>query len=569
MRRKSRSPLSSEQTKRELQTLQRSIHASLLKEAAALLGRTPPAIRAYEKTYQQELSKLERNVKPISVAKVVARAAVSDVLLMGDYHTYGQSQRAVLRLLRELVKKIPAREMVLAVECISSHHQVHLDQWLRGQMSEDAFLRAVSYETTWGFPWENYRGLFHFARDQGMEIVALNRPKELLPPLASLIPGARKAGDLGARDEWAAGLIVDEQLRPRPRKVVVIYGEYHLSPSHLPLAIRTVARRNGIHDPELLVLHQNRDELFWKLAAKGLEQNANLVALEGAHVCIFSGTPWTKLQSLVNWIRGDLARFIDEDEEDAEEEFLQWMRIYGSGVARFFQIPDAGYSSLELARWEDLQGGPRWWRKLLRSQERFYLREDENSVLVYVASFSENAAAEVASVHLLHHDNPRKRPFRGMGEDARDDFASSTLDHAFGFLGSLLINPRRKCDFPIDHESRLKELRKNPRDALFLHEAKSRKLTSDLSSPVGGTRARAITQLAKVDPEVIFTTSRFLGHWLGARLHESLLKGKRTPSDIRLFFFERRRADAWLRLEELFSDFSSRAPKSRSKRDSL
>jgi uncharacterized iron-regulated protein len=554
--------------RKELQLLQRSIYASLQKEAASLLGRTPIGIRNYERTYQRELEKLEKNARPTTMTKLVSRARDADVLLIGDYHTYGQSQRAVLRLLRELATKIPPREMVLGMECISSQHQPNLDQWLRGQISEDQFLRAVQYDEAWGFPWENYRGLFHFARDHGMEILALNRPRELHPPIAA-IPIAKRAGDLGARDEWAAGIIVDELLRPRARKVIAVYGEYHLSPSHLPAATREVARRNGLAAPELLVLHQNRDELFWKLAAKGLEQSASLIALEGNHLCVFSGTPWTKLQSLVNWIRGDLTRFVDEDEGDAEEEFLQWMRIYGNGVSRFFHIPDASYGTLHLARWEDLQGGPRWWRRLLQAQERFYLREDESSVLVYVASFSENAAAEVASVHLLHHDNPRKRPFRGAKATAADDFAASALDHAFGFLGSLLINPRRKCDFPIDHETRLRELRRTPKQALFVHEFASRKLFMDLSARRKFDRKTLEKILLKSPPEVLFTTSRFLGHWLGARLHESLLHGERTTEQIRLFFFERRRADPWLRLEELFAEFALKPRKKQSKRDSL
>jgi uncharacterized iron-regulated protein len=265
--------------RKELQLLQRSIYASLQKEAASLLGRTPIGIRNYERTYQRELEKLEKNARPTTMTKLVSRARDADVLLIGDYHTYGQSQRAVLRLLRELATKIPPREMVLGMECISSQHQPNLDQWLRGQISEDQFLRAVQYDEAWGFPWENYRGLFHFARDHGMEILALNRPRELHPPIAA-IPIAKRAGDLGARDEWAAGIIVDELLRPRARKVIAVYGEYHLSPSHLPAATREVARRNGLAAPELLVLHQNRDELFWKLAAKGLEQSASLIALE-------------------------------------------------------------------------------------------------------------------------------------------------------------------------------------------------------------------------------------------------------------------------------------------------
>jgi hypothetical protein len=557
----------SAQANLELQSLQRSIHASLLKEAASLLGKTPPGIRAYEKTYGEELERLERSMKPISLAKVLRRAESADVILIGDYHTYGQSQRAALRFMRELAAKIPPREMVLAVECVSSQHQLHIDRWLRGQISEEALLQAIHYDSAWGFPWENYRGIFLFARDHGMEIIALNRPRDLLPPLAA-IPSARKTGDLGARDEWAGGLLVDELMRPRPRKCIAIYGEYHLSPSHLPAAIREIARKSGIHEPKLLVLHQNRDELFWKLASQGLEQQAHLVDLAGDHLCVFSGTPWTKLQSLVNWIQGDLARFVDEDDEDAEDEFLQWMRIYGDGVARFFQLPDADYSILQLAKWDDLQGGPRWWRKLLRSQERFYVREDAASVLVYVSSFSENAAAEVASVHLLHHDNPRKRPFVGKGDAAADDFASSVLDHAFGFLGSLLINPRRKCDYPVDHASRLIELRKKPKTALFPHEAEARKLFIDLATRGKLRSERIQSSLKKRSPECLFTVSRFLGHWYGARLHEALLAGKKSPAELRLFFYDRRRADPWNRLLELSAGRTKRSHRT-SKRDFL
>jgi hypothetical protein len=561
--------------KRELQDLQRGIYLSLKREAESLLGPTPPGIRAYEKTYRTELTRLERRTRPITIDKLIARAKRADVVLIGDYHTYAQSQRAVLRLLRELAKEIPTRELALGVECVASHHQHHLDRWLRGQISEETFLRSIQYEEVWGFPWEHYRGLFQFARDNGMDVVALNRPRDLLPPLAAL-PVARPAGDLGARDEWAAGLIVDELTRPRPRKVVAIYGEYHLSPSHLPASIREIARRNGLYgtpgEPEILVLHQNRDELFWKLAEQGLEQHAHLVELEGSHLCIFSGTPWTKLQSLVNWIRGDLTRFVDEDDEDSEEEFLQWMRIYGNGVSRFFHIPDAGYGTLQLARWEDLRGGPRWWRRLIQAQERFYLKEDENSTLVYVSSFSENAAAEVASVHLLHHDNPRKRAFLGRGPTAVDDFAASVLDHAFGFLGSLLINPRRKCDFPLDHQARLRELRRSPKSALFVHERASRTLFLELSKLKSASRPDLESRFRKQAPEALFTASRFLGHWLGSRLHESLLHGTRTVESIRTLFHERRRADPILRMGELLADVAAETAgqrRRRTKRDSL
>src|SRR5436190_718513 len=88
-----------------LRRLQYSIHRSLVLESQDLLGPTPKEVRDYEKAYEKDLLRLSRRYKVASLQTLMKRAVDADVILIGDYHTYAQSQRAALRFLRELLKK--------------------------------------------------------------------------------------------------------------------------------------------------------------------------------------------------------------------------------------------------------------------------------------------------------------------------------------------------------------------------------------------------------------------------------------------------------------------------------
>ena len=479
------------------------------------MGKTPKEILRYETTFRTELRKSFQNFK-ISTRKYLIQAALSaDVVLIGDYHTYQQAQRTALRVLRELVsKKANKKPYVLGLEFVSSHHQKTLDSFMSGRVSEKEFLKTIDYEKVWGFPWEHYAPLLEFAKKNKIKAIALNRPKGPLPPLAAL-KTAKKSGDLGARDEWAAGLILDQA--HAGKKVVAIYGELHLSPSHIPDHISLLSKLNAWKTPRTLVLHQNQDELFWILAEKKLEHTAGIIELSNGNFCIFSGTPWTRIQSLINWLQGDLTAFMDE-EEDPNEEFLSWMKWAGIGLSDFFGIPCPAFDGLTV--YGPGETRTQWLRPLIQAQERVYWKDSLNDADVYVPSYTENSAAELSGIHLLHSENKRLKPFSG-------DPVSSLgliLDHAFGLLCSLILNPRRKSDNLSEHKRRLKLLKTER--PLFAHEREARALYIKLEliwkkSP---ELLEKSFNFNSQDPAALFTACRYFGHALGRELYDRLLK---------------------------------------------
>lgn len=517
--------------KSELQKLQKKIFHSLLSEAESLLGPTPKEILKYEETFRAELRKQFAGYRVSTRKKLLEKASRSDLVLIGDYHTYQQAQRTALRLLRELVRE--KREFTLGLELVSSRHQRYVDLFMRGKIPVKEFLKKIDYDKNWGFPWEHYAPLFELAQAHGIRVIALNRPKELLPPLVAL-KSAKKSGDLGARDEWAAGLILDEI--HEGRKVIAIYGELHLAPSHIPEKIRLLSELNHREPPKTLILHQNQDELFWKLAKENLEQTTGIVELKGGDFCVFSGTPWTRLQSLINWLQGDLASFTDE-EEDPEEEFVAWMKSTGARLGEFFGVTPPPYDSLTVygagdSSWAKRRAiSPNLTRALVESQERIYWKESPADADLYAPAYTENSAAELSAIHLLHGQSKRVKLFDGEWESA----LGVILDHAFGFFCSLLINPRRKCSLREDHQARLRALSTGKTKPRFRHEKESHelflKLDLDWRKNPGLIPERLHGATRK--SAVLYTASHYFGHRLGKEIHERLLRGELSPENIR------------------------------------
>src|SRR5205814_610599 len=115
---------------------------------------------------------------------------------------------------------------------------------------------------------------------------------------------------LARRDRWAAGVIVDRMGSGRDARMICLMGELHLASKHLPRQIAIVSKAHLGVKLTTTVVHQNRDEIFWKLARKGRAHDSSVVRV-GKNYCVISSTPWAKLQSLVNWIEGQADLEVD------------------------------------------------------------------------------------------------------------------------------------------------------------------------------------------------------------------------------------------------------------------
>lgn len=544
--------LSSEKAKarKRVLELQRRIYLSLQKEAKNLLGQLPHAIRKYESEFQRDF-RLKR-IEISSKEALVSDIRHAEVTLVSDFHTFPQAQRTALRLLRDAYR--PSENWMIGLEMVPSRFQPALDEFQRGRLSLEDFHRLIQYREEWGFPWQNYAPLFEWARKNGIHLLALNLPKEF-----STIRDL-STGDLHQRDRWAAGLIVDQLFLQSDLRLIVLYGDLHLSSSHLPAQIERVGRLFLKRKPKTVVVHQNHDELYWRLAKQGREMEANVVKMRAGQYCVFSSTPWHKLQTVVNWAEGEHAGVpgsTPEDPDDhwddaGETDYVSILETYGRILAELLEIPLPSFENLivrTIDQAEFLEGllenqaYPASERKLIRAQitrnRRVYI---PHAHVAYLGSPTANGAAELSAAHIMHSVT-RSHELRIKNEN---DFCRWMMESAFAFFGSLVINPRRKCDLPADHVRAIKALKKDR--TLKQDERRDEIRTRQITLAVVGAERSVLKNRELKIPEltrefkgtgsaqILLEAARFCGRILGKRVHQALLEGALGHDMIRMRF---------------------------------
>lgn len=271
------------QIKKEIEA-QRRIISRLKRE---IFGVDKTGKSRYIKDFQSAFGSF-RGIVP--VAKVIERAVSADVVYFGDYHPLDASQEWVLRLMREFSER--GRDVVLALEMLYTHQQEFLDRWMKGKISEEDFLEAISYTSEWGFRWESYRRIFELAKDPFMPIFGVDSaPRDHLRYIKM-------------RDRMVARRIKTIRNFFPGRLLLVVIGESHLAPGHLPAGVRR-ACRDGYKE---ITIVQNMDEIYWKLLRKG-RADAEAVHVGDSRYCIFTASPILKYQSyreiLDIWIEGE------------------------------------------------------------------------------------------------------------------------------------------------------------------------------------------------------------------------------------------------------------------------
>ena len=277
--------------------------ANLEKQIRALLGEPPKILTNYRAHLGKEL-RTSRAVS-LSTRDLKKKMAQADIILVGDFHTYRQSQRTFYRLLRWLNPK----DWTVGLELVGSHQNSELKKFLKSRIGEAEFLHAIHYQSLWGFHWENYAPIFRQMQKAGFEGSGINRPEAFI---------SFNDNDLKNRDLWSAGCITD--LCQKKRKVIALIGDWHLSSKHLPQEIEKIFYQALRRKPNLLVIHQNPDVLFWRLAKKHPIHHNSIFDLGKDRIAVFSGTPWEKQQSLQAWVdEVELANPLDSVESMKED----------------------------------------------------------------------------------------------------------------------------------------------------------------------------------------------------------------------------------------------------------
>ncbi len=171
--------------------------------------------------YREMLDRLEgpptlavysaKDKKTISFGEMTDRLAGADLVCIGETHDSVPCHRVQL----EIIEALFARDERLGVgmEMFQRPFQKEIDRYFRGEMDEEAFLKASEYRQRWGFDWSLYRPIVEFCRKNGVPLAALNAPRELTRKIsksgyASLTDDEKKQlGDIdfqvkAHRDYW-------------------------------------------------------------------------------------------------------------------------------------------------------------------------------------------------------------------------------------------------------------------------------------------------------------------------------------------------------------------------------
>lgn len=466
-----------------------------------LLGQEGPELKAYRNQFDKEFQKLW---KTSSREQLIDEIEKSDIVLLADFHALQQSQKAQLRILKaSLIERPP----VLAVEFFNQIHQKHIDQYVKGSLTEREFLKAVEWNESWGFPWENYRPILRFAQRQKIPVYGINRQFNGV-----------SGKNLKSRDEFAAEQILKIRKGHPDRRVFVIYGDLHLASSHLPKSLQK--KKSKKDHFRTLTVFQNNEKIYFKLLEKEEEVSVDVVRLSRDQFCVVSVPPWVKWQNYLLFLERHLdkelageaveytdhiGRFVNVLAEDFAVKIpSDHFSVYTPEDAKFWSALEAKFDSKHL----------RGFQQLVQDSKTFYVPELQ---IGYLARASVNHAAQLAMAIVHSHLSGWKvSPL-----STADDFLKLIWLEAVQYLGSKMINPKRKTDTL--HDIRAALASRHPRDLgqealqLALHQKMKELLR------LTGERARWTPYRPRKSASYR-EAARLLGGLLGEKLYTGLRK---------------------------------------------
>ena len=452
----------------------------------------PNGRRKYLRDFSQAFRSYESVIDRQELRTDVCAA---DLVLIGDYHALPAAQHFAAGLLEERAQP-GDRPVVLGLETIFSRDQHILDEWWRREIDAAELQQRIRFDLDWGYDWEPFYELLVTAREHAEAIYGLDcMPREDL----------RK---IGARDRHAVHKLSEIRERHPDAAIMVLFGESHLAPGHLPRMLR-----QQLPQERVLTVLQNVDSLYWRAAGEQHE-GVEAVRVSSGVVCVFNSTPLEKYENY----RLHLSRWGRTEEEGPDL------------VPTIYNLIDSLLRFLDINRYSSRNGTqpkflvdlmPEVYRRasdarLRQLLSRHHATGQETEAMVrrveergcvylpqvnafYVREFKMMYAAEEAA-RFLHHAC-RGLPVRDGKAEASDSsshFYAQTIEYALGYFGSRVLYPAR----PTAEDAGNRETEPSPES--------DRKKTE--------------------------ASSQLLGYMMGNALYEAYLKGRVGRSMLRRWF---------------------------------
>ncbi len=231
--------------------------------------------------YFRDLNRQLRSWRgPVSARDVQDACLSARIVYLGEFHALDACQHFAADLLERMAKGRKSR-LALGVELFFTRQQALLDRRQAGQIDDSTFLRRAHYREEWGYPWDGYRLL-------------LDRARSMKVPVFALDSSPRGGFDgLSRRDTHAARQIA--HLVEAGYRLLVLFGESHLSPNHIPRRVRHRLDRSGTAC-ETVTVYQDPDSVYWSLLSRG-DALPRAVRIDNTAYAVFHTSPLEKYEA--------------------------------------------------------------------------------------------------------------------------------------------------------------------------------------------------------------------------------------------------------------------------------
>lgn len=504
---------------------------AIKRQIRELQGPEDLEIRAYYRGYASFLERCEPRAS--TQEAFLERVIETELALVGDFHTLDQAQNQFVKVARALCEE--RAQPVLALEMVQTHHNPILERYLTEEEPDDGkFLEEIGFYDHWGFDFAHYRPILAMARKHALPVRGINR-----------------GGSLRQRDRAMAEELLQLRGEFPKRPVLVLVGDLHLAPSHLP---RELFRRGA--NP--VALFQNSETVTMNRLRRGADPYGWFQVGEDRFL-VNNTPPWIKMETYRTWLEhggealsvlralgpSSRRREKDDDEEeggppDLTEMAHGYIRILKDLFDLHLRADDnfQAYSMSDLDFLDDPyfrhQPG-RTYAGIIREGRALFLRRGN---LLYIPLLDVNRTVQEAAHFLMGADLE-------VGQTP-PAFFKRLHYFASGYLASKVINPLRH------HHSR-EAMRRAKQEWSRARTLKERryaerqievfKATVDffgLIEGYGGCAQIPLIELGRflsADRETRFAVSEQIGFQLGEGLYASYNEGALSGTELKHYIF--------------------------------
>lgn len=119
-----------------------------------------------------------------SVDEVVTQILDRRAIFVGESHDLFSHHLGQLEIIKGLYERgVP---LVIGLEMVQQPFQSVLDAYVAGRLDDTELLRGIEWYKRWKFDFRLYRPIFHFAREHGIPLRALNVPVEVTQAISKV-----------------------------------------------------------------------------------------------------------------------------------------------------------------------------------------------------------------------------------------------------------------------------------------------------------------------------------------------------------------------------------------------